>query len=466
MKSLSREARSSRGKPKSFIWETGLILLVGGGIGLLSGLSEPSATILLTALFTAGLVYSFSLGEDRAERRLLIGLFLSAALIRVVAVLVLHGYSLSIGQGGFFFLDDRGYDRQAWWLAQQWRAGHFPNPISASSGLGTLHIGYPLFVASIYYLVGHNLLAAKLLNAPFSAMVPVFIYLIGHRLFNKKVAWVSAVLIMIYPNFLIWSGSLLKDTLLTFSIPMVIFYTLRWRERKKAMNLGLIALGLILTLAIRGFMGFLLGLAVFIYLWMTSPRKRKYSYATISLMLILFLFYFIPSALRTPITIGKTYLQAYSHSLTGLASASGLGKFLSAGWEGKVMFLAKGTLLTFLDPFAWIFEGSYSPYRLLYPGMWMWYFLIPYTSFGGYLLIRRKGKESFLMLGPILAVIVTYILIYGGAGVRQRIMNMPVFLLLAGLGFTGASARTKVHLALSWLAILSLIILAQAYFHI
>jgi len=465
MKSLSREAHSSRGKFRLLIWKTVLILVAGTGIGLLSGFSEPSINILLTGLLFGGLIYSFSLGEDRAERRLLIGLFLSAALIRAVSVLVLHGYSLSIGQGGFFFLDDHGYDRQAWWLAQQWRAGHFPNPISSISGLGTLHVGYPLFVASIYYLVGHNLLAAKLVNVPFSAMVPVFIYLIGRKLFNKKVAWVSAVFIMIYPNLLIWSGGLLKDTLLTFSIPMVIFYTLRWRERKKAMNLGLVALGLILTLAIRGFMGFLMGLAVSMYLWITSLRKSKYLYATISLILVLILLYLVPVILKVPVVIGETYLQAYLHSLGEPSSAIELGKFLSAGWVGKAVFLAKGAILTLLDPFAWIFEGGYSPYRLLYPGMWMWYLLIPYASWGAYLLIRRRRQESLLMLGPILAAIVAYILIYGGAGVRQRIMNMPVFLLLAGLGFAGANARTKVHLGLGWLAMLSLIILAQAYFH-
>jgi 4-amino-4-deoxy-L-arabinose transferase-like glycosyltransferase len=70
---------------------------------------------------------------------------------------------------------------------------------------------YPAMLAGIYWLFGHDLMVARQLNALIGACVPVVIFLLGSRLFDRRVALVAALGSAIHPLLIAVGGWLTAD---------------------------------------------------------------------------------------------------------------------------------------------------------------------------------------------------------------------------------------------------------------
>ena len=72
---------------------------------------------------------------------------------------------------------------------------------------------YPLFLAAIYWVMGVNHVAVRILQAIIGAFLPAIVYLVARRKFPFREAQVSAVLCAIYPALIGMSGTFLTEVI-------------------------------------------------------------------------------------------------------------------------------------------------------------------------------------------------------------------------------------------------------------
>ncbi len=88
---------------------------------------------------------------------------------------------------------------------------------------------YPYFLALIYKIFGINLLIPRIVQAFIGSGSCLLIYLIGKRLFSKKVGLISSLIAGLYPLVLYFDGELLLTNLLIFLILLGFYILLQER---------------------------------------------------------------------------------------------------------------------------------------------------------------------------------------------------------------------------------------------
>ena len=74
-------------------------------------------------------------------------------------------------------------------------------------------VGYPVFLALFFLITGPSILVAKLLNVLLSIAVVYLSYLITSWLLDRRVAWISALLLAILPGLIVYVGLVSSDLL-------------------------------------------------------------------------------------------------------------------------------------------------------------------------------------------------------------------------------------------------------------
>ena len=123
-------------------------------------------------------------------------------LLAVAYAQVLHG--------NFLFLDDQGYDRIGWSLAQAWHMNTFPSPGSIAYA-GTLSYLYYVVVAAVYFVFGHHWIVVKVIGALLSALSVPAAAAVGDSLGGRRLAGAVAWFVALYPNAIFWGSTGLKD---------------------------------------------------------------------------------------------------------------------------------------------------------------------------------------------------------------------------------------------------------------
>jgi 4-amino-4-deoxy-L-arabinose transferase-like glycosyltransferase len=81
---------------------------------------------------------------------------------------------------------------------------------------------YPLFLAGVYSAFGHRFVAARTAQAVIASFVPVVVYALGIRLFDRPVARTGSLLMAFYPIFLVYPLALVTENLFFLLVPLVI----------------------------------------------------------------------------------------------------------------------------------------------------------------------------------------------------------------------------------------------------
>lgn len=154
----------------------------------------------------------------RPQRRALdprlaaLGIFLLALLVRIIYVLQARANPQFAAP-----LMDAGYhDEWAWQLASgTWRSEgpFFRAPL------------YPLFLAGLYKMAGHNYLVPRLVQAAIGSLNCVLIYLIGSRLFSRGAGLAAGVGGALYGILIYFDNELLIPTFFT-ALVLAFFYSL------------------------------------------------------------------------------------------------------------------------------------------------------------------------------------------------------------------------------------------------
>ncbi len=105
--------------------------------------------------------------------------------------------------------------------------------------------GYSLILAGLYKAVGHSIISAKVMNALAAAATVVLVYVIGARVFSKKVGGVAAVILAIFPGQIYYSTVILNESLFAFFAMLLLLFTLIWVSKRGMWPPGLLLLGVL-----------------------------------------------------------------------------------------------------------------------------------------------------------------------------------------------------------------------------
>jgi 4-amino-4-deoxy-L-arabinose transferase-like glycosyltransferase len=86
--------------------------------------------------------------------------------------------------------------------------------------------GYPLVLAALFAVVGPSLLAAQLLNAVLGALTVALVYLLGARLFDRRVGLTGAALVAFLPGQVFFSGLLMTEVPFTAGLLAILLLIL------------------------------------------------------------------------------------------------------------------------------------------------------------------------------------------------------------------------------------------------
>jgi 4-amino-4-deoxy-L-arabinose transferase-like glycosyltransferase len=133
---------------------------------------------------------------------------------------------------------------------------------------------YPLFLAIVYSLSGHDFAVARVAQAALGAFLPVVVYSLGRRLYDPKAGMAAALIVALYPMFLLYPLGLATENLFFLLVPATILCLCKAADgsHRGLFPLAGVLLGLtILTRSvISGFLAMLLP-----WLWWYSADKRQ-----------------------------------------------------------------------------------------------------------------------------------------------------------------------------------------------
>ena len=138
--------------------------------------------------------------------------------------------------------------------------------------------------------------------------------------------------------------------------------------------------------------------------------------------------------------------QSLLFQTTDVPVTSTLGAFLA--WiighpAGFVLYLVLSTISTALAPYAWIFPGTlpgvsgFDPALIAFPGMWLWYAMIPFSILGFFQAVRRTRGDVWPVVVCGAGLFLVFSILIPRES-RHRDMIMPFALMLAAEGLVYA----------------------------
>ena len=103
--------------------------------------------------------------------------------------------------------------------------------------------GYPMTLAPLYYLFDNNTLSAPMLNVVLGGATVLLLYLLGSRLFNRRVGLTAALLLALFPNQVFFSSLTLTETLFTTILVLIlvlVVYLMLGQRAPRLWQVGLI----------------------------------------------------------------------------------------------------------------------------------------------------------------------------------------------------------------------------------
>lgn len=83
---------------------------------------------------------------------------------------------------------------------------------------------YTVFLATIYWIFGHNIFLIKIIQSILIAFTCIIVYLIGKETFNDTIGYISSLVTALHPVFIAVSSELIAESLFTFILSLNIFF--------------------------------------------------------------------------------------------------------------------------------------------------------------------------------------------------------------------------------------------------
>jgi dolichyl-phosphate-mannose-protein mannosyltransferase len=345
--------------------------------------------------------------------------FAFGAGFRVLVVLYVQAL-----HGNFLFLDDQGYDRIGWLLAQAWHMNQFPSPVSVAVTSSYL---YYVFVAAVYFVFGRHWVLVKLIAALLSALSVPAAAAVGDSLGGRHTAMSAAWLTALYPTAIFWGATGLKDgPLATLMLVMAAIALRPLTMRRLAAAVVLLAVAF-LSRPVEGVVGLAMLVVPAIELARRRWPGRVRPVGTGSRLLILLAG--LPVLLWISISLASQYLPVLNASLGGQTTLS-----LGTGPVAINFFPSPFDLVhALLSPVRWFGPATAAAYGPLVPGMVVWTAMLPASVLGCWELLRRGPWAARGIVVPVLAYIYVYTCVFQSQGFTRQRFTVEILVLVMGL---------------------------------
>jgi len=337
---------------------------------------------------------------------------------------------------------------------------------------------YSLLFATIGRVVGHNVLAAEPLNLVYYLGLLCCVYFLGRELFDARAAMLAAIIIAVWPSFLMHSTQLIRDSFAILCVVALLLVLTLLLRRQLSWRVG-IAAGLsgaaLATLfwVLRGNMWSVVVLAIaltaVLLLWRIVRVDKVLGPNLLAMVLIVIAMLVAPSRLEStalpgvkpPVTplampiirelpptegILSRMLKQMGQRRAAFrmydAHESDIAGDVRLNTAGDVLrFLPRAAVIGFLAPFPrmWIERGSYGLAGRLLSGAetFVMYFL--YLASGVCVWRNRRRSELWLLflVATLGTIALGVVVVNAGALFRLRYVFWIMFIIMA--------AETIVH---------------------
>lgn len=356
--------------------------------------------------------------------------------IRIVAMTILF-YVLNNLNGSPFLLGEAGddyiYDKLSWELASSWKEGvNYEIPAGMVG-----YKGYIFFNAFFYFLFGHNLIVTRLINCFFGALIIIYIFKVANKIYEEKIARLSAILVTYFPTLIIWSCLQYKDTLLTFLVILAIYLTIKFKENLNINTMIKIFLLIFIIYTIRLQAAVTLSFLIITFLILDSKfiNKLKLSFIILSFCLMIFLVIQNNGQISYLLALlerGPEFLNTRFQQFTSIESVS-IKTFFSNLFLFPIFLLITAvlpipTLFTLPTPYDFLNKLEIS-------GSFIWQLFLPFFIIGFFYSIKFKFKESFLIYSWIIVSLIGLLFLFFILIPRHRLQIIPLNLIFTTVGF-------------------------------
>ena len=356
------------------------------------------------------------------QTKLLVIVFVLAVVTRIGATVALQGFESGPPTWG----DMKSYD-------------DFARKITAGDWLGQptsyREPGYPVFLAAVYKLTGGNAAAGRLANAGLGAAACLLIFVLGKRLCGGAVGLGASAWSVFYPHFIYLNTMLLRESLLILLV--LVFVILMVEAAREKGRRYLIAAALLLVVVVHTDARFLFHLpflGLFLLVYDRSWRRRL---TRIALFAVIFLAGMVPWQARNYMAYDRFVLI---NTRTLDIQAKPIETPPSAKGEVRRLTGPRRVLYNFTEFYrVFRFRGEQRNNSAAYNAPWSLFhnvsgiltygILIPLFLYGCYVIVRRRWRDGYILIVPILAHTVLHLLKWGHP--RYRASIEPLILILA-----------------------------------
>ena len=393
---------------------------------------NSAVAVMLTAVSSLVIIFAIRYFSPE-ESEYLTNLFLAALLARLLFGTLLHVYDWR----NFFGGDADTYDVYGNWLMEIWFGLDNDTAIKTNNS----GWGMPYLVAAIYSVVGRNIFAAQCFCGVIGAATAPLVYNCAYQIFgNRRVGKISALLVALYPAFIIWSGQLLKDGLIVFLLVLTITMILQLQKKFSYPAVVVVILALFGILSLRFYIFYMVAVAaVGSFVIGLSSSAQSILTKLVILVVIGFSLTYLGVLRNAEKDIDQyTNLQRIQQSRADLARASsGFGQDIDVSTtEGAISAIPIGFVYLMFAPFPW--QMTSLSQLMTLPDMLIWWGMMIFLVRGLIYSIRHRLRNSIAVLMFSLMLTIGYCIFQGNVGMayRQR-TQIQVFLFMFGaVGWT------------------------------
>lgn len=328
-------------------------------------------------------------------------------------------------------------------LLGQGKLNIIPPMVAYSGGLDLSDTGYPVYLSIVYLLTGKSILLARIIKALWSAWTVVLIFQLTKRNFGESTGRIAAILAMLMPNLIYYTGMHLKEVEMVF---LTVAFIERADHLLRSNKFGFVNIAVPLLLAVllfffRTVLGAAALFALFTALLFSSARVIGWGKRiVIGIWVVVAVGYFLGGRIANEVEeVWADRHMNQQQSYEWRAQREG-GNTL-AGQLNKAIFLP----LIFNIPIPTMVQvNGQENQMIIHGGNFVKEILVFFVLIGVFVLLREKiWKEHLLMITFILS----YLLILAQSAFAQSERfhqpALPFILILAAFGVSQITNKQK-----------------------
>jgi len=389
-------------------------------------------------------------------------LLLVALSIRIAAAVSFYFFYLSETGVPFEYnaVDSLFYHRTAITVSQHLRQMDF-NFSSYLSGVSFSDQGYNIFLGSVYAIFGPSIIIVRLINTIFSTLTVILIYRLSKNLLSEHVARIAGIAALLLPNFLLYLGTHLKESLMVFLVMALLYQTVQFVkfQKRNAWVICSLLLLFYMLFMFRTVLAAIMLASFILYVFFHAPPKSKIAnFVAAGFLLIAFGYLIFISQAGNE--IGEYLAKretAVADNLQYRASRDGGNKFAMAA--GVPLFLA----IIFIAPFP---SFVFVPEQDL-----LWMFISANFIRNVYAFFTLAGivwifKTNFRNCGLLLFFAFGYLGVLANSGFaiseRFHMPVVPILLIFSSIGIANYGLKLRRYYVV-YLVFIMLFIIAWNY---